>query len=74
MIKVKPLEQVTRKYVKNSIIAYLDDESGCDEKWIMGVLKKSGLDLEEIKSMVNSLREYGDSGRYKFLSEFVELK
>lgn len=74
MIKTKTLEQSTRKRAKGSIMAYLDGESGCDQKWIVGVLRKPGLNLEEIKSMVNSLRGYGDSERYKLLAKFIKLE
>jgi len=74
MIKTKTLDQSDRKRAKGSMIAYLDCERNTTENWIKGTLWSTGVNLEEIKSMVNSLRGYGDSERYKFLAEFVELK
>ncbi len=73
MIKTKTLEQSTRRRAKGSIMAYLDGENGCDEKWIVGVLRKSGPNLEEIKSTLDSLRGYGNSECYQFLAAFVGL-
>ena len=46
-------------------MAFLDRESSCDEKWVMGVIRAS--EPQDIVDALNSLSAYKNQDRFEFL-------
>lgn len=65
MIAVRSLEDSTGRYLRNSIRAYFEGESGCDLRWISGVVRSSpGLARAILESR---FAQYASTERYRDL-------
>ena len=72
MSRIKSAEESTRRWVRNSLRAYLEYESKCTLNWIKGIIKQSGIEREELKEIFDSLKDYGNQQKYKGIYEICE--
>ena len=62
---MKTVQEAGKLYTKKSFMAFLDRESSCDEKWVMGVIRAS--EPQDIVDALNSLSAYKNQDRFEFL-------
>lgn len=62
---MKMIQDSATKYTKNSFMAFLEGQPGCDEKWVAGVIRASS--PQDIASALGTLSFYGNKDRYEFL-------
>jgi hypothetical protein len=72
MSKIISPEEITKRYVRNSLRAYLEGEDNCSLKWIKGVIKQSGIGVELLFDVFTESRDIGDQEKYKILFEICQ--
>ena len=63
MVKIRPVEQIVRRYVKHSLWAFLDGEQNLN--WIAGIIRESGMLKGELQEVFDEVQSYGDVTRYQ---------
>jgi len=75
MVRVKDIEAVTKNYVKKSLMTFLEggkytkDKKSLSLKWIISVIKSSGIRREKLKEIFGELKNYGDTRLFKLVLE-----
>jgi len=69
-MKVRSLEQSNERYIRKSIMAFLEGEK--DLKWVTGVLSKSARSKEAVLPILSRLQNYGDHTRFEELSRWLD--
>lgn len=65
MVKIRPMEEITRRLVRNSLQTFLRAEKNLN--WIKGVIEKSGALRHKgmLQEIFNDLRSYEKLPRYQ---------
>ena len=63
VVRVKPLDVVTRNYAERSLIAFLEGKKNLN--WIVGVIRSSGVRGERLLGVFNRLANHRDKPRYQ---------
>lgn len=66
---MRTAQESQEKYLKKSVMAYLEGQPNCTENWILGILK--GSSTEMTNKILNSLSAYGDSNRLATLRKRI---
>ena len=67
MVKMRPVEQIVRRYVKHSLWAFLDGEQNLN--WIGGIIRESGMSQSELREIFDESESYGNPTRYQEIME-----
>lgn len=70
MVRVKPLNEVSRRYAQGCLRAFLDGKKNL--KWIVGTIVKSGVRGEELRGVFNGLIGFGDRSRFEQVRKACE--
>ena len=70
VLRVKPMDEVTRNYAQNSLMAFLKGKKNLN--WIIGVIISSGVRGERLKGVFDELANYGDRLRFQQAKEACE--
>jgi len=65
MAKAKSVEESVKRYVRNSLCAYLDRENNCTLNWIKRVIRNSGISADNLRGVFERSKDYGDQERYQ---------
>ena len=65
MVRIPPMKEIVRRYVKGSLEAFLEGKKSLN--WIMGVIGQSGAlqHKEMLREIFNDLRGYEKLPRYQ---------
>jgi hypothetical protein len=66
---MRPLQETTERYVKKSVMAFLEGEKNL--KWVTGVLRRSGLGKESTMTLLLPLKGHGDPVRSQELFSWL---
>lgn len=75
MVRVEDIETVTKNYVKKSLMTFLEggkytkDKKPLSLKWIISVIKSSGIKREKLEEIFGELKNYGDTRLFKLVLE-----
>lgn len=58
---IKPLEEMERRWVEKSLLAFVNGEQNLH--WIMGVIQRSGIRGEVLLRELDQVRGHGDQQR-----------
>lgn len=64
---MKTLQQSSEKYIRNSIRAFLNNETGCNEAWLTRVAASAGED-----ATLAALEVYANDPRLAFLRSLYQ--
>jgi len=64
-MKVRSVEDSTEKYLRNSVLAYLEGQQGCDLGWIEGCIGPARAEVRRI--METRLAQHASTDRYREL-------
>jgi hypothetical protein len=67
MIRMRPIEEINEKRISRSMQAYLEGESNCTLKWILGVIDGDVPIAERLLS--TQLARYVNTQRYQDLRQ-----
>jgi len=62
MVKIRSLEETTRRYAKRSLQAFLEGRKNLN--WIVGVIRSSGVRGPRLSEVFRELQDYGDRKRF----------
>lgn len=65
MIQVRSLKDSTDKYLRNSLLAYLEGQPGCDLRWIESYVGPERAEVRRV--METRLAQYASTERYRDL-------
>jgi hypothetical protein len=65
MIQTRSLRDSGDKYLRNSLRAYLENEPGCDLRWIESYFRSARAETREV--METYLAQYAETERYREL-------
>jgi len=65
------LATASKRYTEKSFRAFLDGQSGCNEKWVLGIARAST--PQDITGALISLATYGNQERLGFLRRTFEV-
>jgi len=68
---MKRAKEASAKYTEKSFKAFLDCESGCNEKWVVGIAKAS--EPEDIEKSMEFLSYHSNKERLDFLRKSFPL-
>lgn len=71
MVFMKKNRNAGVKYTKRSFLAFLEGQSGCNEKWLLGIIRASAPD--DIKEALKDLSLNADPDRVAFLRRSCEM-
>ncbi len=71
MVQIRSLKESAYRYARNSVRAFLGKGNRTNEKWIVGVIRASGVSADDFRGILDSLNGYGDKDRYQFLSQLI---
>ena len=72
MSKIISPEEITKRYVRNSLRAYLEGEDNCSLNWIKGIIKQSDIGAGLLFEVFTESRDIGDQEKYKILFEICQ--
>ena len=72
MLKIITHEDITKRYVRNSLKAYLEGEDNCSLNWIKGIIKESGIGVVLLLEVFTEFRNIGDQEKYKIIFEICQ--
>jgi hypothetical protein len=72
MSKIISPEEITKRYVRNSLRTYLEGEDNCSLTWIKGIIKQSGIRVEPLLRVFTESRDIGDQEKYKIIFEICQ--
>jgi hypothetical protein len=67
MIRTRSLRDSGDRYLRNSLRAYLENERGCDLRWIESYVRSVRAETREV--METYLAQYASTARYRDLME-----
>jgi hypothetical protein len=67
MIQTRSLRDLGDRYLRNSLRAYLENERGCDLRWIESYVRSACAETREV--METYLAQYASTDRYRDLME-----
>ena len=70
--KIISPEEITKRYVRNSLRAYLEDEDNCSLNWIKGIIKQSGIEVELLFEVLTESMNIGEQEKYKIIFEICQ--
>jgi hypothetical protein len=62
MIQTRSLRDTGDRYLRNSLRAYLENEPGCDLRWIESYVRSASAEVREV--METYLAQYASTDRY----------
>lgn len=63
MAKIKTVEEASRNYVYESLRNFLEGRQSL--KWLLGVIRGSGVERTTLVEIFGNLRDYGSHERYE---------
>ena len=72
MSKIISPEEITKRYVRNSLMAYLEGEDNCSLNWIKGIIKQSGIGVELLLEIFTESNNIGEQEKYKIIFEICQ--
>jgi hypothetical protein len=72
MSKIISHEEITKRYVKNSLSAYLEGEDNCSLNWIKGIIKESGIGVGLLFEVLTESMNIGDQEKYMIIFEICQ--
>ena len=72
MSKIITHEEITKRYVRNSLMAYLEGEDNCSLNWIKGIIKESGIGVVLLLEVFTESMNIGEHEKYKIIFEICQ--
>jgi hypothetical protein len=72
MSKIISHEEITKRYVKNSLSAYLEGEDNCSLNWIKGIIKESGIGVGLLFEVLTESMNIGDQEKYMIIFKICQ--
>lgn len=70
--KIISPEEITKRYVRNSLMAYLEGEDNCTLNWIKEIIKQSGIGVVLLLEVLTESRNIGEQEKYKIIFEICQ--